>query len=115
MGRGETSAINVDFGIARPTCCHMRGRDDKARGQIYARARVFPVSNICGNSPQDMGARVRAYDPVGMEQAKDSLPKVAFCNGPYERWLPRLVATTSENRVDRRVDFDASRPNRNSY
>ena len=33
---------------------------------------------------QDMGAKVRAYDPVGMEQAKDSLPNVAFCNGPYD-------------------------------
>src|SRR5258708_394971 len=33
---------------------------------------------------QDMGAKVRAYDPVGMEQAKDLLPNVAFCDGPYD-------------------------------
>src|SRR5712691_5878960 len=32
---------------------------------------------------QDMGARVRAYDPVGMEQAKAILPDVAYCDGPY--------------------------------
>jgi UDPglucose 6-dehydrogenase len=33
---------------------------------------------------QDMGARVRAYDPVGMEQAGKVLPDVVFCAGPYE-------------------------------
>jgi UDPglucose 6-dehydrogenase len=33
---------------------------------------------------RDMGARVRAYDPVGMEQARPVLPGVTFCNGPYE-------------------------------
>jgi len=31
-----------------------------------------------------MGAKVRAYDPVGMEQAKNFLPDVAFCHGPYD-------------------------------
>ena len=32
---------------------------------------------------QDMGAKVRAYDPVGMEQAKDVLGNVTFCNDAY--------------------------------
>ncbi len=32
---------------------------------------------------QDMGARVRAFDPVGMEQAKATLQDVTFCDGPY--------------------------------
>ena len=32
---------------------------------------------------QDMGAKVRAYDPVGMEQAKPLLANVAFCNDAY--------------------------------
>jgi UDPglucose 6-dehydrogenase len=32
---------------------------------------------------QDMGAKVRAYDPVGMEQAKPQLANVAFCNDAY--------------------------------
>jgi UDPglucose 6-dehydrogenase len=32
----------------------------------------------------DMGAKVRAYDPVGMEQAKKVLPDVTYCAGPYE-------------------------------
>jgi len=31
----------------------------------------------------DMGAKVRAYDPVGMEQAKAVIPNVAFCNSAY--------------------------------
>ena len=33
---------------------------------------------------QDMGATVRAYDPVGMEQAKHVLTNVAYSDGPYE-------------------------------
>jgi UDPglucose 6-dehydrogenase len=32
---------------------------------------------------QDMGAKVRAYDPVGMEQAKPMMTNVAFCNDAY--------------------------------
>jgi UDPglucose 6-dehydrogenase len=32
---------------------------------------------------QDMGARVRAFDPVGMAQAKSVLPDVTYCDGPY--------------------------------
>jgi UDPglucose 6-dehydrogenase len=32
---------------------------------------------------QDMGARVRAYDPVGMEQAKAVLSNVTYCDDPY--------------------------------
>jgi UDPglucose 6-dehydrogenase len=33
---------------------------------------------------RDMGAKVRAYDPVGMEQAKRILVDVAYCRGPYD-------------------------------
>jgi UDPglucose 6-dehydrogenase len=32
---------------------------------------------------QDMGASVRAYDPVGMEQAKQVLSNVAYSDDPY--------------------------------
>ena len=31
----------------------------------------------------DFGANVRAYDPVGVEQARSLLPEVTFCDGPY--------------------------------
>ena len=33
---------------------------------------------------QDMGARVRAYDPIGMERAKQVLAEVTYCPGPYD-------------------------------
>jgi UDPglucose 6-dehydrogenase len=33
---------------------------------------------------KDMGAKVRAYDPVGMEQAKQVLGDVTYCQGPYD-------------------------------
>jgi UDPglucose 6-dehydrogenase len=33
---------------------------------------------------QDMGAKVRAYDPAGMEQAKQVLANVMYCEGPYD-------------------------------
>jgi UDPglucose 6-dehydrogenase len=32
----------------------------------------------------DMGAKVRAYDPVGMEQAKQVLPELTYCEDAYE-------------------------------
>jgi UDPglucose 6-dehydrogenase len=32
---------------------------------------------------EDMGARVRAYDPVGMEQAQSLLPAVTYCDSAY--------------------------------
>jgi UDPglucose 6-dehydrogenase len=33
---------------------------------------------------QDMGAIVRVYDPMGMEQAKEVLANVSYCQGPYD-------------------------------
>ena len=33
---------------------------------------------------QDMGALVRAYDPVGMEQAKEILTDVVYCRDSYD-------------------------------
>src|SRR5262245_65862989 len=33
---------------------------------------------------QDMGAKVRVYDPVGMEQAKQVLANVTYYQGPYD-------------------------------
>ncbi|KWV50628.1 UDP-glucose 6-dehydrogenase [Bradyrhizobium macuxiense] len=32
----------------------------------------------------DMGARVRAHDPVGMEQARKELPDIEYCDDAYE-------------------------------
>ena len=33
---------------------------------------------------QDMGGKVRCYDPAGMEQAKPQLPEVTYCQSAYE-------------------------------
>jgi UDPglucose 6-dehydrogenase len=33
---------------------------------------------------EDLGAKVRSYDPAGMEQAKPHLPDVTYCNSAYE-------------------------------
>ena len=33
---------------------------------------------------QDLGAKVRSYDPAGMEQAKPQLPDVDYCDSAYE-------------------------------
>src|SRR5262249_21640369 len=33
---------------------------------------------------QDMGAKVRAYDPIAMEQAKEVLTGVTYCQDPYD-------------------------------
>lgn len=33
---------------------------------------------------QDMGAKVRAYDPVGMEQSREFLKDVTYCSDPYD-------------------------------
>jgi UDPglucose 6-dehydrogenase len=32
---------------------------------------------------QDQGAKVRVYDPAGMENAKALLPDITYCDGPY--------------------------------
>src|SRR4051812_23475950 len=32
---------------------------------------------------QDMGAKVRVFDPVGMEQARRELPDIDYCDDPY--------------------------------
>jgi UDPglucose 6-dehydrogenase len=32
---------------------------------------------------QDLGAKIRAYDPEGMEQAKTELSDIIYCDGPY--------------------------------
>lgn len=32
---------------------------------------------------QDLGAKIQAYDPVSMEQAKNELPEIVYCDSPY--------------------------------
>ena len=45
---------------------------------------------------QDLGAVVRAYDPAGMEQARQELPNIAYCGDAYAcaRGADALVIVT---------------------
>jgi UDPglucose 6-dehydrogenase len=59
---------------------------------------------------QDMGAKVRAYDPVGMEQARQFLTDVTFCNGPYDCVEEAdVVVITTEWEQFRALDLDRIR------
>src|SRR6476659_1874006 len=44
----------------------------------------------------DMGARVRAHDPVGIEQARRELPDIEYCDDPYDclRGADAMVVVT---------------------
>ncbi len=44
----------------------------------------------------DMGAKVRAHDPVGMEQARKELPEIEYCDDPYDcvRGADAMVVVT---------------------
>jgi UDPglucose 6-dehydrogenase len=44
----------------------------------------------------DMGAKVRAHDPVGMEAARRELPDIEYCDDPYvcARGADALVIVT---------------------
>jgi UDPglucose 6-dehydrogenase len=55
----------------------------------------------------DMGAKVRAYDPVGMEQAKKMLPELAYCEDAYEcaKGADALVIVTEWEQF-RALDLD---------
>jgi UDPglucose 6-dehydrogenase len=55
---------------------------------------------------QDMGAKVRAYDPVGMEAAKADMPDVEFCADAYDcaKGASALVIVTEWEQF-RALDF----------
>src|SRR3984893_704399 len=58
----------------------------------------------------DMGATVRAYDPVGMAQARQVLSGIEFCEGPYAcaEGADALVIVTEWEQF-RALDFDRLR------
>ena len=55
----------------------------------------------------DMGAEVRAYDPVGMEQAKKVLPELTYCEDAYDcaKGADALVIVTEWEQF-RALDLD---------
>ncbi len=54
-----------------------------------------------------MGAKVRAYDPVGMEQAKKVLPELTYCDDAYDcaKGADALVIVTEWEQF-RALDLD---------
>jgi len=56
---------------------------------------------------QDMGAKVRAYDPIGMEQARSLVKNVTFCDDAYScaKGAAALVIVTEWEQF-RALDFD---------
>jgi len=55
----------------------------------------------------DLGAKVRAYDPIGMEQAKKVLPELTYCEDEYEcaKGADALVIVTEWEQF-RALDLD---------
>ena len=55
----------------------------------------------------DMGAKVRAHDPAGMEQARLELPDIEYCDDPYlcARGADVIVMVTEWLQF-RALDFD---------
>jgi UDPglucose 6-dehydrogenase len=55
----------------------------------------------------DMGAKVRAHDPVGMEMARRELPDIEYCDDPYlcARGADALVVVTEWTEY-RAIDLD---------
>jgi UDPglucose 6-dehydrogenase len=45
--------------------------------------REAPSINIITKLREE-GAKIRAYDPIGMEQARKLLPDIDYCEGPYD-------------------------------
>jgi UDPglucose 6-dehydrogenase len=56
---------------------------------------------------QDMGASVRAFDPVGMELARIEMPDIQYCGDPYQcaDGADALVIVTEWEQF-RALDFD---------
>jgi UDPglucose 6-dehydrogenase len=56
---------------------------------------------------RDLGAEVRAYDPVGMEQAKMLIDDIVYCDGPYScaEGADALVIVTEWEQF-RALDFE---------
>ncbi len=44
----------------------------------------------------DMGAKVKAFDPVGMEQAKNELPSITYCEDAYA-WVMSTTLTAANH------------------
>lgn len=92
---------------------HLRGRTVAVLGLTFK-----PNTDDMRDAPSiplitaliDMGANVRVYDPIGMEQAKSHLPDSVFADGPYAcaEGADALVIVTEWEQF-RALDFERLR------
>ena len=52
--------------------------------RLFVPPRRAPDALIDKTALHDLGAKVRAYDPIGMEQAKKVLPELTYCEDAYQ-------------------------------
>jgi len=100
MARKVSAALNADV---RGKTVAVLGLTFKPNTDDMREAPSIPLITAL----QDMGAKVRAYDPVGMEQAKSVMGNVTFCDDAYScaKGAAALVIVTEWEQF-RALDFD---------
>jgi UDPglucose 6-dehydrogenase len=100
MARKVSAALNGDV---RGKTVSVLGLTFKPNTDDMREAPSIPLITAL----QDMGAKVRAYDPVGMEQAKSVIGNVTFCDDAYScaKGAAALVIVTEWEQF-RALDFD---------
>ena len=100
MARKVSAALNADV---RGKTVAVLGLTFKPNTDDMREAPSIPLITAL----QDMGAKVRAYDPVGMEQAKSVIGNVTFCDDAYScaKGAAALVIVTEWEQF-RALDFD---------
>src|SRR6516164_3188966 len=79
--RAMARKVSISFaGVLRGKTVAILGLTFKPNTDDVREAPSIPLITAL----QDMGAKVRVYDPAGMEQAKQVLANVTYCRGPYD-------------------------------
>src|SRR5215831_857857 len=102
--RAMARKVSISFaGVLRGKTVAVLGLTFKPNTDDMREAPSIPLITAL----QDMGAKVRAYDPVGMEQAKSLLGNVTFCDDTYScaKGAAALVIVTEWEQF-RALDFD---------
>src|SRR6516165_8166098 len=79
--RAMARKVSISFaGVLRGKTVAVLGLTFKPNTDDVREAPSIPLITAL----QDMGAKVRVYDPAGMEQARQVLADVTYCRGPYD-------------------------------
>src|SRR5262245_18936987 len=79
--RAMARKVSISFaGVLRGKTIAVLGLTFKPNTDDVREAPSIPLITAL----QDMGAKVRVYDPAGIEQAKQVLANVTYCRGPYD-------------------------------